>query len=266
METVADVSSYTSARLNNPISVSLLVHTSMIRSTGQTDSALIVQWHQELALRTIRLSAASPGREHDGRRCTVLMAACRLQDVFFVKLHQLCCMWSIDKASVYEILDYLAAPDAISFALEELHKILNGGDSACCDLEWFANFPYPARRMLTSFPERSLAIDIAEFTAKFASFWHSLLDRAEAHDRPVLGVELRDTLHCPSPLLRYILFVTSCLQIGIVTGPEAILLDEDFEIGEDEGDSFGSETVRQALATEQACFIERQSCREARLQ
>lgn len=209
-------------------------------------------------MRTVRLSRISSVQSQDSRRYTVLMAACRLQDVFYVKVHQLCCLWSIDKITVYEIFDSLVTPNAIDFTLNELQKILTGDNPAPCDLRWFSTFPSPARGMLTSFPERSLAVDIAEFIDSFNNLWQTLLDQIEIDGYPVSGAVLRNILHCGSPLLRYVLHTACCVQIGIVSGPEATVLDEEFERGEGEGIISPGETVRHVLASEQALSINRQ--------
>ncbi|EMT71761.1 hypothetical protein FOC4_g10000435 [Fusarium odoratissimum] len=218
----------------------------------------IMDWYEELADQVTQPSATLVLREQDGRRYTVLMAACRYRDIFYVIFHQLCCLWSRDKADVYEIFGSRVTPHAIDFTFNEMQRILNNHDLSIANLRWFANFPCPSKELFTAFPEASLAVQLARFIVKFSAHWESLLDQAEAEDRPVAGSVLRSRLHCASPVLRYILFVTSSLQIGIVTGPDASTLDHQFD--EDEGEWFGvrGETVRQALAFEHAGFVHRQ--------
>ncbi|KAJ3540568.1 hypothetical protein NM208_g5006 [Fusarium decemcellulare] len=242
----------------SPGPVSISEHASTGSPTEHYSQVLMMHWHQELALRTAQLSASSSLQEQDGRRYTVLMAACRHQDVFYVKVHELCCLWSIDKTAVYQVFDSLATPEAIDFTFGELQRILNNEDLSPYNLRWFASFPWPASRMFTSFPERILAVRIARFMGKFTAFWQSLLDASEVSNRPIAGVVLKDSLHCSSPVLRYILFVTSCLQIGIISGSDAAALDDEFDESEGEGGSIRGETIRQALAVEHASFAGRQ--------
>ncbi|KAJ3517849.1 hypothetical protein NM208_g14646 [Fusarium decemcellulare] len=173
-------------------------------------------------------------------------------------IHELCCLWSIDKTAVYEIFDSLAQPNTIDFTFNELQRILNNDDLSPESLQWFSRFPWPVTRVFNTFPERVLAVRLASFMLRFAAFWQPLLDDAEIKGRPISSSISRRTLGCPSPVLRYIFFVTSSLHIGIVTGPDADAWDQYFDKGEAEQVSIGGQTVRQALALEHNSFLNRQ--------
>ncbi|KAF4943407.1 hypothetical protein FSARC_14924 [Fusarium sarcochroum] len=247
--------------LVDPISQPVSQHPPSVGICAENLSpVLMAHWYQKLALRTTELTASSLLRDQDGRRYAVLMAACRHQDFFYIKLHELSCLWSIDNTTVYQTFSFLATPDAIDFTFNELQRILNNNDLSPSDLQWFANFTWPAKTMITDCSDRTLIADMGRFIERFAALWQLLLDETEMNDHPIAATVLKDSMHCASPILRYILFVASSLHIGIVTGPDATSYDEQFEKDEGEGEGFSipGETVREALAIEHAHLINRQ--------
>ncbi|KAI3571931.1 hypothetical protein IWW34DRAFT_239146 [Fusarium oxysporum f. sp. albedinis] len=211
---------------------------------------LTMCWHQELALRATRFWDTLSTSEQDMRRHTVLMAACRHQDIFYLVIHQLCCLWSIDKAAVHDIFDSLTALHNVDSTFDTIRQILNNDDLSPCGLRWYASFPQPIREALTGSGGKTFSTHLVSFMGHFATLWHPLLDQAGLEDQPISGSVLKHDLDCSSPILRYILFVASSLQIGIVAGPDATILDEKFEKDETDKYSIRGESVREVLALE----------------
>ncbi|KAM0554006.1 hypothetical protein ACHAPJ_007081 [Fusarium lateritium] len=210
--------------------------------------------YQELATRAHLLREATAISEPDIRHFTVLMAACKHQDIFYLAIHQLSCLWSMDKATIYETFDSLATMNDIDSALGAIQKILNNDGLCPYNLQWFANFPRPMREGAHGFQDRSLMARLASFIKHFSTLWRPLLDQAEAENRPIAGSVMRVSMKCPSPILRYILFVASLLHIGIEEVPDAASLDDDFEKEDSNQCSKYGESVREVLASEHAKF------------
>ncbi|KAJ9413833.1 hypothetical protein QL093DRAFT_2502547 [Fusarium oxysporum] len=194
-------------------------------------------WHQTLVCQAAQLEVNSLTGQ-DGRRYLILLAACRNHDMFYMAIHQLCCLWSIDRSTVHRLLEPVGALDAIDSAFEELQNILNNDDLTFAHLCWFANFPWSSQTLLEVFPKDAMIVSIVGFLGHFS------LSAA------VLASELENNLLCPSAMLRYIFFTISCMRLDIGTGPMELALDDKVDTCQNEEFLGGMGKVRKDIATE----------------
>ncbi|KAM5526924.1 MIZ/SP-RING zinc finger protein [Fusarium oxysporum f. sp. phaseoli] len=207
-------------------------------------------WHQTLVCQAAQLDVNSLMTGQDGRRYLVLLAACRNHDLFYMAIHQLCCLWSIDRSTVHRLLEPVGALDAIDSAFEELQNILNNDNLTFAHLCWFANFPWPSQTILDVFPKDAMIVSIVEFLDHFSLSWPRLLQESEYQGQPVLASELENNLLCPSAMLRYIFFTISCIRLDIGTEPTELALDDNFDTCQNEEFLGGMGEVRKDIATE----------------
>ena len=119
------------------------------------------QMRNVLAERIKQSEAEAPHRALERSRYIELSSACKKNDVFYVTIHQIFCIWSADKTQIHGILSSDAAVIDGAFGL--LSVALKPNYSLSPDhLRWFCSFPFNSNtsiRQLSGYYELLLDID-----------------------------------------------------------------------------------------------------------
>lgn len=156
-------------------------------------------------------------------RFHILRDACVKQDYFYLVLHQLYCLWSVNPQNVSDLL--LGDMGTISMGFEILDSVLkkNSGLSRS-NLEWCANFPcQPAD--LSHSPTVS---NVAAFLHCLANNWTALHEVSFNRVCPYLMDEIIGKLKCYSVVLQGILFTASRRRLGVLDGQLGTEMDHWF--------------------------------------
>lgn len=158
---------------------------------------------------------SAPGLEIVHARCFYLRNASLKQDVFYILLHQLFCLWSLDPEAVCKFLPK-SEPEALRRAFGTLLQILrDNGTMPNEHLVWFSRFPSPINLdgYKLSFP--NVLPHIGSFLDAFDKTWDRLLSISKYRTFPVTSHELFSVLRCPSGTLQGILFTFNRRVINI---------------------------------------------------
>jgi zinc finger MIZ domain-containing protein len=163
-------------------------------------------------------------------RYMLLLTACRTGDTFYITLHQLFCLWSINKSNAYTILKMDSRIIDASMAL--LQSILrNNGAMAPNHLEWFSKFPRNPAILLPTDPIYELDVRrTMDFLARICRNWPSLVRTVYQRKYPLLVHEMISLLALTSATLQPVLFTVSRRQLGITDGEFAQRMEELFKM------------------------------------
>lgn len=185
-------------------------------------------------------------------RFHILRDACVKQDYFYLVLHQLYCIWSVNPQKVSDLL--LGDMRTISMGFEILDSVLkkNSGFSRS-NLEWCANFPcQPAD--LSHSPTVS---DVAAFLLCLANNWTALHEGSFNRVCPYLMDEMIGKLQCYSVVLQGILFTASRRRLGVLDGQLGTEMDQWFR--KDQQDHIVDGQFRALLASDEPAELERRN-------
>lgn len=162
-------------------------------------------------------------------RILLLREACATGDVFYVALHQIFCLWSLDPSGVLAIPG-LREHNDLTFAFETIGHWLRRNDGLSLHhLRWLSNFPSPLYDLLSkSEPYRDLVADVGLFLSRLTSSWISFFQRCKRRGYPPLVEEMVIYLGLPSPVLRRIIFIATRRNMQITDGPRGQAVDQIF--------------------------------------
>lgn len=158
----------------------------------------------------------------------LLTEACKSEDAFFLVLHQLFSMWSLDANDAYASIP-LHRP-VIDNAFKILESVLKKNELlSLAHQQWFSRFPV-ANGQFSYAPigDAALISQIATFLAALINEHHSLLGAAMQRNYPFLVDELLARLSCYSPVLQFILFTACRRHLGVPDGDLGVQLEQAF--------------------------------------
>ncbi|KAH8747278.1 hypothetical protein F5883DRAFT_622544 [Diaporthe sp. PMI_573] len=185
-------------------------------------------------------------------RFHILRDACVKQDYFYLVLHQLYCLWSVNPLKVSDLL--LGDTGTISMGFEILDSVLkkNSGFSRS-NLEWCANFPcWPAD--LSHSPTVS---KVATFLVCLANNWTALHEGSFNRVCPYLMDEMIGKLQCYSVVLQSILFTASRRRLGVLDGQLGTEMDQWFR--KDQQDHIVGDIFQVLLTSDEPGELERRN-------
>lgn len=148
-------------------------------------------------------------------RFQLLIDACDNQDVFYVVLHQLFCLWDYDQLQIIN-LSGLPTRDVLSGAFSILGQLIreNAG-MASNHLRWFSQFPSSLNFVMsTSEPYRRVVSDVGIFLSKLVSDWGPFSRQCHARLYPPLVDELVHRLGILSTILLGVVFTATRRNLG----------------------------------------------------
>ncbi|CAH0026497.1 unnamed protein product [Clonostachys rhizophaga] len=176
------------------------------------------QWQQYCQHLDDRIGAcggwANLGSGIESPRFKYLRDALLAGDGFYVLLHQLLCLWSLDANRAYGAFPTLGRA-TVDHGFGFLMNILRPNSLlAYNSLIWFADFPKPVSGDgMLAIP--SLAPRIGTFLTAFVLRWDRMLAQARTRKYPLTAFELGPTLNCDSRILQGTFFTVSRRVVGI---------------------------------------------------
>ncbi|GKT50939.1 uncharacterized protein ColSpa_11120 [Colletotrichum spaethianum] len=158
-------------------------------------------------------------------RIRLLKEAIETDDYFYIVLHQILCVWSIDREAVYRLLGL--APDVAEGALSIIQNTLRKNENMTQRLvHFFADFPNTRTSGLWETEAfRKHAGDVSVFLNNLHEQWNRIhipaMRPRSGRGYPILADELRYQLKLRSPLLEGIFFTVTRRHIGVPDGPIA---------------------------------------------
>lgn len=139
-------------------------------------------------------------------------------DIFYIILHQILCLWGVNRESVFLWLSSL--PSAIDSAFGLLFHILRSNSQLPpAHLHWFASFPLDFQRALGHRLISQVVSQISSFINNFTpSRWEHALALVCKRRYPFLVCELRSNFMSTSSVLQRVLFTSSCERLDIGDG------------------------------------------------
>ncbi|KAK2012679.1 MIZ/SP-RING zinc finger protein [Colletotrichum eremochloae] len=158
-------------------------------------------------------------------RVRLLKEAIETGDYFYIILHQVLCIWSIDGEAAYRLLGL--APDVAGNAFGIMQNTLRKNENMTQELvRFFANFPNsPTSGLWETDVFRKHAGDVSVFLNNLHEQWNRIhipaMRPRSGRGYPILVDELRYQLKLRSPLLEGIFFTVTRRHIGVPDGPIA---------------------------------------------
>ncbi|KZL82882.1 miz sp-ring zinc finger [Colletotrichum incanum] len=158
-------------------------------------------------------------------RVRLLKDAIETGDYFYIVLHQVLCVWSIDREAAQGLLGL--GPDVAESALNIIQNTLRKNDNMTQRLvHFFANFPNTRTSGLWETEAfRKHASDVSVFLNNLHEQWNRIhipaMRSRSGRGYPILADELRYQLKLRSPLLESIFFTVTRRHIGVPDGPIA---------------------------------------------
>jgi hypothetical protein len=147
----------------------------------------------------------------EGHRYRYLMNACVENDVFYLHLHQVFCLWSRNVSLVHALFHTLS-PEVIDRTFKVLLQVLRQNSSmALHNLVWFSEFPNPKPPALP----HPITLLIETFIRAMFDNWGSLITLVRDRGFPMTAFEAINSLSCRSTILQNSLFVVSRRTIGV---------------------------------------------------
>jgi hypothetical protein len=149
-------------------------------------------------------------------RFQLLIEACNNEDVFYVALHQLFCVWDYNRAEVAN-LPFLPSGPNLLLAFRILGQLIRDNEGLAPNhLKWFTQFPSPLENLLrTSEPYLRMMNDVGNFLGRLTSDWATFSKQCTARGYPPLVDELVNRMGLLSPILQQVVFTATRRNLGI---------------------------------------------------
>ena len=150
-------------------------------------------------------------------RFQLLADACRNEDPFYVALHQVFCIWDVNRQEVINIPGYPNS-NILQSAFKILRNFIQDNEQlAPTHKIWFAQFPSPLSHLLTtSEPYRQNIADVGVFLEGLTMEWSSLSPEWAQRGYPPLVDELVSRWGLLSPTLQSVVFTATRRNLGIL--------------------------------------------------
>ncbi|GKT90522.1 MIZ/SP-RING zinc finger protein [Colletotrichum tofieldiae] len=155
-------------------------------------------------------------------RILLLKDAIETGDYFYIVLHQILCVWSIDREAAHRLLGL--APDVAESALSIIQNTLRKNENMTQRLvHFFATFPNTRSSGLWETEVfRKHASDVSVFLNNLHEQWNRIhmpaMRSRSGRGYPILADELHYQLKLRSPLLESIFFTVTRRHIGVPDG------------------------------------------------
>ena len=149
-------------------------------------------------------------------RLCLLRDACINEDYFFVLLHQLFCIWTLDPSTITDI-DGFRDAGIVSAAFQQMGRLIRENDGLSpVHLKWCSEFPAPLHHLLarSDMYRYNLTI-VCSFLSRLAADNASMTARCQQRRYPALVDEMVNHLGLVSPVLQQIFFTASRRSLGI---------------------------------------------------
>ncbi|CAG8962420.1 hypothetical protein HYFRA_00014049 [Hymenoscyphus fraxineus] len=151
-------------------------------------------------------------------RYGLLKEACENEDAFYVALHQIFCLWDLDKdhhrSQIVDIANFPSA-GVLQVSFVYLGWLIRDNTALLADHKtWFANFPSPFNLLKTSEPYMRAVDNVGVFLSKLQTEWLPLSTEVESRKYPPLVDEMVSRIGLLSPTLQQVFFTASRRNLG----------------------------------------------------
>lgn len=168
-------------------------------------------------------------------RFQLLIEACRVEDFFYVILHQIYILWDFRRE---EVLSIPETPDigSLQTGFRIVAKIIHENiQLAPNHKRWFAEFPHSLTKLLkTSDYCRKICTNVLNCVVKLSTNWYPLMHECKTRLAPLLAEELVSKLGVLSPIFQRILFTSSRRSLGIRDEETIQAMDQIFKLNQSE--------------------------------
>ncbi|RKF63031.1 hypothetical protein OnM2_028028 [Erysiphe neolycopersici] len=168
-------------------------------------------------------------------RFQLLIEACRVEDLFYVILHQTYILWDFRRE---EVLGIPGASNigSLQTGFRIVAKIIHENNQLAPNHKrWFAEFPYSLTKLLkTSDSCRKTCTDVLKCVLKLSCNWYPLMHECKTRLAPLLAEELVCKLGVLSPIFQRILFTSSRRSLGIRDEETIQAMDQIFKLNQSE--------------------------------
>ncbi|KAK1448350.1 MIZ/SP-RING zinc finger [Colletotrichum cuscutae] len=160
-------------------------------------------------------------------RVRLLKDAIEKSDYFYIVLHQILCLWTLDTKAAQDLLGL--PPDVTDSALGIVQNVLRKNENMGQDtIFFFANFPASsASGLWHTEAYRNHTGDISRFLNNLHEQWNRILVPAmrphSGRGYPILADELRYQLKLRSPILETLFFTVTRRHTGV---PDGLIADQ----------------------------------------
>ncbi|KAK4179916.1 hypothetical protein QBC36DRAFT_178948 [Triangularia setosa] len=168
----------------------------------------------------------------DRPRLQLLVDACRKDDYFFLALHQLYAIWSLNHLDAHQILKNNDIVDTIIIdaGFSTVGELLKRNDHlAPANRQFFACFPGPIDQLQEHPIPRVTMSWVGNFLRSMVNEHAALAQEACTRRYPYLLDELQGRLLCYSPIMREILFTANRRRLGVPDSVHAQALEKAFK-------------------------------------
>lgn len=191
----------------------------------------IPRWEETLDRRIATYTSAGSLEDYcEKPRYRCLQDALRNKDVFYVALHQVNCLWSVQRPYIHAVLGEHVSLANINKSFEILQCVLRPNNYISSDhLRWFSEFPAPLPELINKVQAYQYALsDVVQFLAHLSQNWERVIEDVKRRKYPLITAELTGPLRCPSPMFQTMLFTVSRRHLAIEDGPLAVQLSSLF--------------------------------------
>jgi zinc finger MIZ domain-containing protein len=149
-------------------------------------------------------------------RFHLLRDACQREDLFFVALHQLFCLWAVEPATVLQ-LDGFQNQKTVEHAFQLVTKLIRGNEGLSpVHLKWFTEFPSPLNHLIarSDHYRRSLS-EVSFFLGRLTTEKSDMIQQCQQRGYPPLVDEMVNRLGLLSPVLQGVFFTASRRTLGV---------------------------------------------------
>jgi hypothetical protein len=153
-------------------------------------------------------------------RYNLLKDACVHEDVFYVALHQIFCIWDLPDPTQIAAIPEFPSSTVLLQSFPVIATLLRENDSLRqAHKLWFAQFPSPLAILLkSSGPYQRMVRGVGKFLGKLHIEWKRMTVECSARQYPPLVDELVGRMGLLSPTLQHIMFTAIRRNLGILDG------------------------------------------------
>ncbi|KAF7552633.1 hypothetical protein G7046_g7349 [Stylonectria norvegica] len=190
---------------------------------AQETTPRMKDWQNAVYSRTVQSASSPAGLDplNETPRYRILQDACCKNDIWYIAIHQLFCLWTLDRPSIHGFLGpWRVTPAIIDGAFSQLkHLLRDNGRMARTHVEWFSAFPGQVDQVLQELPYYGHALrDASLFLGCLAHNWEPFWQTLQRRQYPLIAYEMDQSFKCPSPLIRQMLYTMSRRGLGVNDG------------------------------------------------
>ncbi|TQS39457.1 hypothetical protein Golomagni_00017 [Golovinomyces magnicellulatus] len=168
-------------------------------------------------------------------RFYLLIEACKIEDLFYVVLHQLYILWDFRREDVLRLQES-SNMVFLQTGFRIIARIIHENNQLAPNHKrWFAEFPCPISSLWhTSDHCRKTCVNVLSCIEKFSHNWYGMIQESKTRNAPFLVEEIVRKLGVLSPTFQRVLFTASRRNLGIQDEETNNAMNEVFKVDQAE--------------------------------